>query len=85
MPVAKTLHYIWHWNEKDLRTRQPAGSGKSTAVEIALDEAVKTGAHVGLACPAGMLATRHRARHASAAQLVSVFPVMTNICRFSLP
>ena len=42
----------------------PAGSGKSTAVEIALDEAVKTGAHVGVACPTGMLATRYRARHA---------------------
>lgn len=41
----------------------PAGSGKSTAVEIALDEAVEAGAHVGVACPTGMLATRYRAKH----------------------
>ena len=41
----------------------PAGSGKSTAVEIALDRAVQNGAHVGVACPTGMLATRYRARH----------------------
>ncbi|CAE7474952.1 unnamed protein product, partial [Symbiodinium sp. CCMP2592] len=41
----------------------PAGSGKSTAVEIALAEAVKAGAHVGVACPTGMLATRYRSRY----------------------
>ena len=41
----------------------PAGSGKSTAVEIALAEAVQAGAHVGVACPTGMLATRYRSRH----------------------
>ena len=41
----------------------PAGSGKSTAVEIALPEAVNAGAHVGVACPTGMLATRYRSRH----------------------
>ena len=37
----------------------PAGSGKSTAVEVALDRAIKQGAHVGIACPTGMLATRY--------------------------
>ncbi|CAE7275706.1 unnamed protein product [Symbiodinium sp. CCMP2592] len=41
----------------------PAGSGKGTAVEIALAEAVKAGAHVGVACPTGMLATRYRSRY----------------------
>ncbi|CAE7455269.1 Pif1 [Symbiodinium pilosum] len=41
----------------------PAGSGKSTAVEVALDRAIKQGAQVGIACPTGMLATRYRARH----------------------
>ena len=32
-------------------------------MEIALAEAVKAGAHVGVACPTGMLATRYRSRH----------------------
>ena len=41
----------------------PAGSGKSTAVEIALEHAVRNGAHVGVACPTGMLATQYKTRH----------------------
>ena len=40
----------------------PAGSGKTTAVEIAVDNAVATGAHVGIACPTGALAARYRQR-----------------------
>ncbi|CAE7536493.1 pif1 [Symbiodinium sp. CCMP2592] len=57
------------WLERDVAVNiatvvlGPAGSGKTTAVEIALDQAVKAGAHVGVACPTGMLATRYRARH----------------------
>ncbi|CAE7357688.1 pif1 [Symbiodinium sp. CCMP2592] len=57
------------WLEQDVAANSvtvvlgPAGSGKSTAVEIALDRAVQAGAHVGVACPTGMLATRYRARH----------------------
>ncbi|CAE7253627.1 pif1 [Symbiodinium sp. CCMP2592] len=57
------------WLEQDVAANRatvilgPAGSGKSTAVEIALDRAVQAGAHVGVACPTGMLATRYRARH----------------------
>ena len=41
----------------------PAGSGKSTAVETALRQAVQHGAHVGVACPTGMLATQYKTRH----------------------
>ena len=41
----------------------PAGSGKSTAVEIAMRRAIEKGAHVGIACPTGMLATRYKSRH----------------------
>ena len=41
----------------------PAGSGKSTAVETALKQAVQHGAHVGVACPTGMLATQYKTRH----------------------
>ena len=41
----------------------PAGSGKSTAVETALKQAVRNGAHVGVACPTGMLATQYKTRH----------------------
>ena len=40
----------------------PAGSGKTTAVELAVTEAVRSGAHVGIACPTGMLAARYRRR-----------------------
>ena len=40
----------------------PAGSGKTTAVELAVVEAVRSGAHVGIACPTGMLAARYRRR-----------------------
>ena len=41
----------------------PAGSGKTTAVEIVLTEAVRKGAQVGVACPTGMLAAGYRSRH----------------------
>ncbi|CAE7601714.1 unnamed protein product [Symbiodinium sp. CCMP2592] len=41
----------------------PAGSGKTTAVDIVLAEAAARGAHIGVACPTGMLATGYRARH----------------------
>ena len=40
----------------------PAGSGKTTAVEIAIDRAVESGAKVGIACPTAMLASRYRQR-----------------------
>ena len=38
----------------------PAGSGKSTSVEVAIRRAVEAGAHVGIACPTGMLASTYR-------------------------
>lgn len=38
----------------------PAGSGKTTAVEIAIEQAVALGAHVGIACPTGFLASKYR-------------------------
>ena len=41
----------------------PAGSGKTTAVEIVLAEAARKGARVGVACPTGMLAAGYRSRH----------------------
>ena len=41
----------------------PAGSGKSTAVEQAVMRATRLGAHVGIACPTGMLATHYKTRH----------------------
>ena len=44
----------------------PAGSGKSTAVEIVVERALRQGAHVGIACPTGMLAARYRSRHPDA-------------------
>ncbi|CAE7607678.1 Pif1 [Symbiodinium sp. CCMP2592] len=40
----------------------PAGSGKSTAVEVAIRRAVDAGAHVGIACPTGMLASSYRSK-----------------------
>ncbi|CAJ1334824.1 unnamed protein product, partial [Effrenium voratum] len=40
----------------------PAGSGKTSAVELAIAQAVQAGAHVGVACPTGMLAARYRRR-----------------------
>ena len=40
----------------------PAGSGKSTAVEVAVRAAVGRGAHVGIACPTGMLASSYRVK-----------------------
>ena len=38
----------------------PAGSGKSTCVEVAIRRAVEAGAHVGIACPTGVLASSYR-------------------------
>ncbi|CAE7829479.1 unnamed protein product [Symbiodinium sp. CCMP2592] len=38
----------------------PAGSGKSTAVQVAIRRAVEAGAHVGVACPTGLLASKYR-------------------------
>ncbi|OLP81254.1 hypothetical protein AK812_SmicGene38227 [Symbiodinium microadriaticum] len=38
----------------------PAGSGKSTALEVAIRRAAEAGAHVGVACPTGMLASAYR-------------------------
>ena len=47
-------------NTRALAILGPAGSGKTTAVEIAIDKAVEMGAHVGIACPTAMLASRYR-------------------------
>ena len=38
----------------------PAGSGKSTAVQAAIQRAAEAGAHVGIACPTGVLASSYR-------------------------
>ena len=38
----------------------PAGSGKSTAVQAAIHRAAEAGAHVGIACPTGVLASSYR-------------------------
>ena len=38
----------------------PAGSGKSTAVQAAIHRAAEGGAHVGIACPTGVLASSYR-------------------------
>ncbi|CAE7857073.1 unnamed protein product, partial [Symbiodinium necroappetens] len=38
----------------------PAGSGKSTCVEVAIKRAAEAGAHVGVACPTGVLASSYR-------------------------
>ena len=38
----------------------PAGSGKSTAVQVAIRRASQAGAHVGIACPTGVLASSYR-------------------------
>ena len=38
----------------------PAGSGKSTALEVAVQRAAEAGAHVGIACPTGVLASAYR-------------------------
>lgn len=40
----------------------PAGSGKSTAVEVAILLALQEDAHVGIACPTGMLAAAYRSK-----------------------
>ena len=45
---------------KPLCVLGPAGSGKSTSVEVAIHRAVEAGAHVGVACPTGMLASSYR-------------------------
>ena len=38
----------------------PAGSGKSTAVQVAIRRAAAAGAHIGIACPTGVLASSYR-------------------------
>lgn len=38
----------------------PAGSGKSTAVQVAIRRAAAAGAHIGIACPTGVLASTYR-------------------------
>jgi ATP-dependent exoDNAse (exonuclease V) alpha subunit len=38
----------------------PAGSGKSTATEVAINEVVRKGGNVLIACPTGMLAASYR-------------------------
>ena len=38
----------------------PAGSGKSTAVKVAIQKATEGGGHVGIACPTGVLASSYR-------------------------
>ena len=38
----------------------PAGSGKSTAVKVAIQKATEGGAHIGIACPTGVLASSYR-------------------------
>jgi hypothetical protein len=54
----------WMWSSshsiKPLAILGPAGSGKSTAVKVAIRRAVANGAHVGIACPTGMLASTYR-------------------------
>lgn len=45
---------------KPLCVLGPAGSGKSTCVQVAIQRAVEAGAHVGIACPTGMLASSYR-------------------------
>ncbi|CAE8634388.1 unnamed protein product, partial [Polarella glacialis] len=40
----------------------PAGSGKTTAIEVAIRRAAAAGAHVGVATPTGMLAASYRER-----------------------
>ncbi len=42
----------------------PAGSGKSTAVQVAIRRASQAGAHVGIACPTGVLASSYREQFA---------------------
>ncbi|CAE7817808.1 unnamed protein product [Symbiodinium sp. CCMP2592] len=56
------------WMEQDTAVNEalavlgPAGSGKSTAVEVAARESMRVGARVGIACPTGMLTSRYRHR-----------------------
>ncbi|OLP74048.1 hypothetical protein AK812_SmicGene46525 [Symbiodinium microadriaticum] len=47
-------------NERVAAILGPAGSGKSTAVQVAIRRAVAAGAHVGVACPTGLLASKYR-------------------------
>eukprot|EP00973_Karenia_brevis_P031858 4396111-Karenia_brevis.AAC.1 len=48
--------------ERPLCVLGPAGSGKTTVVEVCIQRAQRAGAHVGVACPTGILAAKYRAR-----------------------
>ena len=57
----------WAVSSSDLQTKPvavlgPAGSGKSTAVEMAIRHAVEKGAHVGIATPTGMQSSSYKAK-----------------------
>eukprot|EP00973_Karenia_brevis_P076291 10595921-Karenia_brevis.AAC.1 len=48
--------------ERPLCILGPAGSGKTTVVEVCIRRALKAGAHVAVACPTGILASAYRTR-----------------------
>eukprot|EP00973_Karenia_brevis_P078892 10948966-Karenia_brevis.AAC.1 len=48
--------------ERPLCLLGPAGSGKTTVVEVCIRRALGAGAHVGVACPTGILASAYRAK-----------------------
>ena len=57
----------WAVSRSDLQTKPaavlgPAGSGKTTAVEMAIRYAVDKGAHVGIATPTGMQSSSYKAK-----------------------
>ena len=57
----------WAVASSDVQTKPdavlgPAGSGKTTAVEMAIRSAVEKGAHVGIATPTGMLASSYKVK-----------------------
>ena len=58
----------WAVSPSDLQAKPiavlgPAGSGKSTAVERAICDAVAQGAHVGIACPTGLQAAGYKVKY----------------------
>ena len=50
------------WRTKPVAVLGPAGSGKTTAVELGIRKAVGHGAHVGIACPTGVLASGYKVK-----------------------
>ena len=50
------------WKTKPVAVLGPAGSGKTTAVGMAIRDAVERGAHVGIACPTVMLASGYKVK-----------------------